>query len=71
MKQHKVLSRFKDKHNNFVYEKGDIYPKKGIKVDESRIKELSSKNNDLGKALIKEVAPKAKKKVFKNDKSST
>ena len=52
--------------NNFAYDVGDEYPRKGTSVLPSRIKELASKNNRQGCPLIEEIpeveeTPKKKK----------
>ena len=52
--------------NNFAYDVGDEYPRKGTSVLPSRIKELASKNNRQGRPLIEEIpeveeTPKKKK----------
>lgn len=39
--------------DNWLYNIGDVYPRKGLDVTESRIKELSSAENRQGKPLIK------------------
>jgi hypothetical protein len=39
--------------DNWFYNVGDVYPRKGLNVTENRIKELSSANNRQGKPLIK------------------
>lgn len=50
---YKVLKFFTDlKDNNFSYNKGDIYPRKGLTVSEDRLAELSGKNNKQGEPLI-------------------
>lgn len=41
--------------NNYIYKKGDIYPREGLKVSNKRLKELSSNKNKIGVALIKKV----------------
>ena len=41
--------------NNFAYDVGDEYPRKGMSVLPSRIKELASKKNRRGEPLIVEV----------------
>ena len=51
---------------NFAYEIGDTFPRKGLSVLPSRIKELASKNNRQGCPLIEEIpeveeTPKKKK----------
>lgn len=52
---------------NFAYQVGDEYPRKGMSVLPSRIKELAGKKNRQGCPLIEEVieveeAPKKKTK---------
>lgn len=59
--------------NNFAYNVGDEYPRKGMSVLPSRIKELASKKNRQGCPLIEEISeveetPKKKKSVEKADK---
>ena len=60
--------------NNFAYNVGDEYPRKGMSVLPSRIKELAGKKNRQGCPLIEEIpevedAPKKKtKSVEKADK---
>lgn len=58
--------------NNFAYNVGDEYPRKGMSVLPSRIKELAGKKNRQGCPLIEEIpdveeAPKKKKSVGKAD----
>lgn len=53
--------------NNFAYNVGDEYPRKGMSVLPSRIKELAGKKNRQGCPLIEEIpeveeAPKKKTK---------
>lgn len=53
--------------NNFAYNVGDEYPRKGVSVLPSRIKELAGGNNRQGCPLIEEIleveeAPKKKTK---------
>ena len=46
--------KFRDlKDNGRIYEKGDAYPRKGLKKDEARIAELAGCDNKAGKPLIK------------------
>lgn len=52
--------------NNFAYNVGDEYPRKGMSVLPSRIKELAGSKNRQGCPLIKEIpeveeTPKKKK----------
>lgn len=68
---YKVIKLFADLHDNeFTYHVGDIFPRKGVEVSETRIAELSGSNNKQGEPLIelvadepeKETAPKKKEK---------
>lgn len=61
---YKVIKYFVDlQDNNFVYEPTDparnIYPRKGLSVLPSRIKELASDKNRQGCPLIEEIPEKA------------
>ena len=52
-----VIENFADKTDGFrAYQPGAEFPRKGLDVSESRIKELSTDANALHKPLIKEVA---------------
>lgn len=58
-----VYKAFKDiEDNEYLYKKGDIYPREGLKPSKKRINELSSKKNKIGEVLIEAV------KVEKEDK---
>lgn len=65
---YKVIKHFTDmQDNNFAYNVGDEYPRKGMSVLPSRIKELASKKNRQGCPLIEEIPevveePKKEKK---------
>lgn len=51
-----IYERFKDlEDNNYIYKKGDIYPREGLEPTKERIKELSTKKNKIGEILIKKV----------------
>ncbi len=51
-----VYERFKDlEDNDFIYKKGDDYPREGLIPTKKRIKELSTTKNKIGEALIKKV----------------
>lgn len=75
---YKVIKHFVDlQDNNYVYDPKDplrnTYPRKGLSVLPSRIKELASKNNRQGVPLIEEIpeveeTPKKKKSTKKADK---
>ena len=59
--------------NNFAYQVGDEYPRKGVSVLPSRIKELAGSKNRQGCPLIEEIpeveeTPNKKKSVEKADK---
>lgn len=64
----RVIKYFTDMQDgNFAYQIGDEYPRKGMSVLPSRIKELAGKNNRQGCPLIEEIpeveeAPKKKTK---------
>lgn len=53
---YKVVKHFTDmQDNNFAYNVGDEYPRKGMSVLPSRIKELAGKKNRQGCPLIEEI----------------
>lgn len=59
---YKVIKYFTDLHDNdYPYNVGDIFPRKGVEVSEGRLAELSGSNNKQGQPLIEliEEAPKA------------
>ena len=65
---YKVIKHFTDmQDNNFAYNVGDEYPRKGMSVLQSRINELASSKNRQGVPLIEEIPDKAEepKKVKK------
>lgn len=50
---YKVINYFTDLQDfNHPYNVGDVFPRNGLKVSESRILELSTANNKQGKPLI-------------------
>lgn len=60
---YKVIKSFTDmQDNNFLYNEGDTFPRKGFDVLPSRIKELATTANRRGEILIKEVEDEPKKK---------
>ena len=70
---YKVIKYFTDlQDNDYPYEVGDAYPRKGLVVSDERIKELSGSNNKQGTALIVEKSakprPKKQSKSKKKDK---
>jgi hypothetical protein len=54
--------------NNYAYQVGDEYPRKGMSVLPSRIKELASDKNRQGCPLIEEI-PDVEEKPKKKSKS--
>ena len=66
---YKVIKHFTDlQDNNFAYNVGDEYPRKGLSVLPSRIKELASDKNRQGCPLIEEI-PDVEEKPKKKSKS--
>ena len=53
---YKVIEMFTDlTDNEYKYEAGDKFPRRGLKVSDERIKELSGPDNKRGIPLIEEV----------------
>lgn len=53
---YRVKMAFRDaKDGEYLYNAGDVYPRKGKKVTKARIEELSTENNAAGVPLIVEV----------------
>ena len=67
----RVIKTFTDmQDNNFAYQVGDEYPRKGLSVLPSRIKELASNKNRQGVPLIEEIPEKVEEpKKGKKSKS--
>lgn len=67
---YKALTQFIDlQDGGYLYNAGDTFPRKGHKVSEARIKELSGIENKRRMALIEEVAALQKtEEVIKDDK---
>lgn len=58
---YKVIKFFTDlQDNKHPYHEGDTFPREGVTVTEERLKELASKKNKRGVALIKEVKEEVK-----------
>ena len=67
---YKVIKHFTDmQDNNFAYDVGDEYPRKGLSVLPSRIKELAGNKNRQGCPLIEEI-PDVEDKPEKKTKST-
>ena len=59
---YKVLTYFEDlQDNRHPYNPGDIFPREGLEVTATRLKELSSVKNQRGIKLIAEEKPRKKK----------
>ena len=66
----RVIKHFTDMQDgNFAYNVGDEFPRKGMSVLQSRIKELASDKNSQGCPLIEEI-PDAEEKPEKKTKST-
>ena len=66
---YRVIKHFTDmQDNNFAYQVGDEYPRKGMSVLPSRIKELAGNKNRQGVPLIEEI-PEAEETPKKKSKS--
>ena len=66
----RVIKHFTDmQDNNFAYNVGDEFPRKGMSVLPSRIKELASDKNRQGCPLIEEI-PDIEEKPEKKTKST-
>lgn len=68
---YRVIKHFTDlQDNNFAYNVGDEYPRKGMSVLPSRIKELAGSKNRQACPLIEEIPEKAEEpKKGKKSKS--
>ena len=56
---YKVIKHFVDlQDNNYKYDVGDTYPRKGLNVLQSRINELASHKNKQKTPLIEEIPEK-------------
>ena len=63
---YKVIEYFTDREDNdHPYNVNDVYPRKGVTVLPSRIKELSTSKNRRGIPLIVEVEEPKKEKAEK------
>lgn len=61
---YKVIKYFEDlKDNRHPYKAGDIFPRNGLEVSESRVDELSGNKNKRGEPLIVEVVTPKKRKA--------
>lgn len=61
---YRVLKSFTDlQDNNYLYNEGDTYPREGVSVLPSRIKELATTANRRGEILIREIEEEPKKRI--------
>ena len=68
---YKVIKHFTDlQDNNFAYNVGDEYPRKGMSVLPSRIRELASDENRQGCPLIEEIEDTKPEKKSKSVKKT-
>ena len=68
---YKVIKHFTDMQDgNFAYQVGDEYPRKGMSVLPSRIKELAGKKNRQGCPLIEEIEDTKPEKKSKSVKKA-
>ena len=66
---YRVIKAFTDlQDNNHKYHTGEIFPRDGVKVSESRLKELSSNRNRRHEPMIEEVAEEEKAEPKKTTK---
>ena len=66
---YRVIKHFVDlQDNNYKYDVGDTYPRKGLNVLQSRINELASHKNKQNTPLIEEI-PEVEEKPKKKSKS--
>ena len=67
---YRVIKAFVDlQDNNFAYNAGDEYPRKGMSVLPSRIRELATDKNRQGVPLIEEI-PDVENKPEKKTRST-
>lgn len=60
---YKVIKFFTDlQDNNYPYNVGDIFPRNGLDVLPSRLKELAGKKNKQGEPLIEKIDEEKNKK---------
>lgn len=67
---YRVIKHFVDlQDNNYKYDIGDTYPRKGLNVLQSRINELASDKNKQKTPLIEEIPEKLEEPKKKKKKS--
>ena len=64
---YKVVKYFTDLHDNdYPYNVGDVFPRKGVEVTEGRLAELAGSDNKQGMPLIELVKEEPKKQPKKS-----
>ena len=67
---YRVIKHFVDlQDDNYKYDIGDTYPRKGLNVLQSRINELASNKNLQRTPLIEEIPEKKEKKTKSVEKA--
>ena len=67
---YKVIKHFLDmQDNNYAYKEGDEYPREGMSVLPSRLRELASKKNRQGVPLLEEIEEEKPEKKTRSAKS--
>ena len=67
---YRVIKHFVDlQDNNYKYDVGDTYPRKGLDVLQSRINELATNNNLQKTPLIEEIPEKVEEPKKEKKKS--
>lgn len=67
MAKYKVIKHFTDlQDNNHAYHEGDIFPREGLDVPNSRLIELSTDKNRRKIPLIKEIPEEIPEEVIEN-----
>ena len=68
---YRVIKHFVDlQDNNYKYDVGDTYPRKGLNVLQSRINELASHKNKQKTPLIEEIIEKVEEPKKEKKKSA-
>ena len=68
---YRVIKHFVDlQDNNYKYDVGDTYPRKGLNVLQSRINELGSHKNKQKTPLIEEIIEKVEEPKKEKKKSA-
>lgn len=63
----RVIEAFTDRVDGRLYRPGDTYPREVGTADAARLRELSGRDNSLGRPLIEAVADRAGRRVKRHD----